>query len=386
MAFHTRTPLSACFMGILVCGVVGACNIQRFGSDPDDSSKYVIWIADGAVSGQPATDGSYIYYGTTNHQLLSVSRESGAIRWQSNTDAATPNTLNGANIVLAAGNVIFGDYSLYAFDQATGSRRWVFNPEAQGIAGHGVGAYEQATDGSFIYAGSGSGHVYALNAADGTMIWLSAVAVDGQSSVYDPVIDGTLVYVTVRHFTNPITGAVVALNRNDGSTAWSHVFPSETPGSSGPVGKVVVFGNEVIVANDDGKIYSLEKTTGTTQWVAPRRSDVVGYNDLRPIILVGSVLVAGSLAHYLTAYDPADGHQLWQVDGGQGSAGNPLASDGTVVYEPYNSGTLGAFDVATGAKRWVRSAPTKGWFTSYPLPTDAAVIAPSTHGLVALKK
>ena len=121
-------------MGILLCGVAGACNVQRFGSDPDDSSKYVIWIADGAVSGQPATDGSFIYYGTTNHQLISVSRETGALRWQSNTDAATPNTLNGANIVLAAGNVVFGDYSLYAFDQATGSRRWVFNPEAQGIA------------------------------------------------------------------------------------------------------------------------------------------------------------------------------------------------------------------------------------------------------------
>jgi outer membrane protein assembly factor BamB len=336
------------------------------------------------VDSRQPTDRTSI--GTTNHQLVSVSGETGALRWQSRTDAVTPNTLNGANIVLAAGNVIFGDYSLYAFDQATGSRRWVFNPEAQGIAGHGVGAYEQATDGSSIYAGSGSGHVYALNAADGTLIWLSAVAVDGQSSVYDPVIDGPLVYVTVRHFTNPITGAVVALNRNDGSTAWAHVFPPETPTSSGPVGKLVVFGSAIIVANDDGKIYSLEKTTGTTQWVAPRRGDVVGYNDIRPIILVGNVLVAGSLAHYLTAYDAASGQQLWQVDGGQGSAGNPLASDGATVYEPYNSGTIGAFDVATGAKRWIRSAPNKGWFTAYPLLTDVAVIAPSTSGLIAMKK
>lgn len=373
-------------LGVVVCALVTACNVQTFGSEPDGAGKTVLWTADGTVSGQPTTDGSYIYYGTTDHQIVSVSLDNGLLRWRSQTDAATPNTLNGANIVLAGGNVIFGDYSLYGFDQATGSRRWVFNPESQGIPGHGVGAYEQSTDGSTVYAGSGSGHVYAVNASDGTLVWLNALAVDNASSVYDPVIAGPLLYVTVRHFTNPITGAVVALNRSDGTIAWSHVFPSEAPTSSGPVGKAVFFENTIIVANDDGKIYSLDKTTGSTQWVAPRRPDVIGYDDMRPIILAGNVLVAGTLAHYLTGYDPATGRQLWEVDGGQGSAGNPMASDGVTVFEPYNGGTLGAFDVATGVKRWIRSAPNNGWFTSYPLVTDGAVFAPSTSGLVALKK
>ena len=369
-----------------MCTLALACNVQTFGTDPDASAKYIIWTADGAVSGQPATDGSFIYYGTTDHQIVSVSRETGLVRWRSRTYAATPNTLNGANIVLATGNVIFGDYSIYAFDQATGRQRWVFNPESQGIPGYAPGAFEQSTDGSTVYAGSGSGHVYAMNAADGALVWLNALAVDGQSSVYDPVIDGARLYVTVRHFTNPITGAVVAINRNDGTTIWSHVFPSEAPTSSGPVGKVVPFGNTIIVANDDGRIYSLDKSTGNTKWVAARRPDVIGHDDLRPIILAGNVLVAGSLAHYLTGYDPATGHQLWEVDGGQGSAGNPLASDGVTVFEPYNGGTLGAFDAASGEKRWIRSVPDNGWFLSYPLVAAAVVYAPSTRGLFAIKK
>jgi outer membrane protein assembly factor BamB len=373
-------------LGFIVCALAMACNVQTFGTEPDDSGRFIIWTADGAISGQPATDGSYVYYGTTDHQLVSVSRESGVPRWRSRTYATTPKTLNGANIVLAAGNVIFGDYSIYAFDQATGTQRWVFNPEAQGIPGYAPGAYEQSTDGSTIYAGSGSGHVYALNAADGRLIWLNALSVDGQTSVYNPIIDGTVLYVIVRHFTNPITGAVVVLNRNDGTIAWSHVFPSEAPTSSGPLDKVVPFGNTVIVANDDGKIYALDKSTGNTQWVAPRRPDVIGYDDVRPIILAGNVLVAGTLAHYLTGYDPATGHQLWEADGGQGSAGNPMASDGVTVFEPYNGGTLGAFDAATGDKRWIRSAPNNGWFISYPLVAGAVVYAPSTRGLVAIKK
>jgi outer membrane protein assembly factor BamB len=373
-------------LGFIACALVIACNVQTFGTEPDSGGSYVIWTADGAVSGQPATDGSYIYYGTTDHQLVSVNRETGIVRWRSRTDAMTPNTLNGLNIILAAGKVIFGDYSIYAFDSATGNRRWVFDPQAQGIPGYAAGAYEESTDGSTVYAGSGSGHVYALNAADGALIWLNALSVDSQTSVFDPVIDGARLYMTVRHFTNPITGAVVALNRNDGTTAWSHVFPSEAPTASGPLGKVVPFGNTVIVANDDGRIYALDRSTGNTQWVARRRPDVIGSDDVRPIILAGNVLVAGSLAHYLTGYDPATGRQLWEADGGQGSAGNPMASDGGTDFEPYNSGTLGAFDGATGAKRWLRSAPNKGWFMSYPLVAGAVVYAPSTRGLVAIKK
>jgi outer membrane protein assembly factor BamB len=381
-----RDSISLGMIGLVGCILAAGCNVQTFGSEPDSNGNYVLWTAGGEVSGQPATDGPNIYYGTRDHQVVAVNRETGIVLWQSRTDAPTPKTLNGQNIVLAAGNVIFGDYSIYAFDPATGSRRWVFDPQAQGIPGYAPGAYEQSSDGLTLYAGSGSGHVYAINALDGTLVWINPLSVDGQTSVYDPVIDGAALYVTVRHFTNPITGAVVALDRNDGTIIWSHSFPSEAPTSSGPLGKVVPFASTIIVGKDDGKIYALDKSTGEIRWTAPRRPDVIGYDDLRPIVLAGNVLVAGSLAHYLTGYDPATGRQLWEVDGGEGSAGNPLASDGVTVFEPYNGGTLGAFDVTTGAKRWIRSAPGKGWFTSYPLVAEAEVFAPSTRGLVALKK
>jgi eukaryotic-like serine/threonine-protein kinase len=374
-------------MIVLVGSILAAgCNVQTLGSEPDNGGNYIIWTAAGEVSGQPATDGSRIYYGTMDHQVIAVNPETGVVRWRSRTDAATPRTLNGENIVLAGGNVIFGDYSIYAFDAATGTRRWVFDPPTQGIPGHAPGAYEESTDGSTVYAGSGSGHVYAINALNGTLVWINPLSVDGETSVYDPVVDGATVYVRVRHFSNPITGAIVALNRNDGTIIWSHIFPSMAPTSSGPVGKVVPFANTVIVGNDDGKIYALDKSTGETRWTAPRRPDVGGYDDLRFTVLAGDVLVAGSLANHLMGYDATTGRQLWEVDVGQGSAGNPLATDGVTVFEPYNSGTLGAFDAVTGKKRWLRSAPNKGHFTSFPLVTNAAVYAPSTRGLIAVRK
>lgn len=365
--------------------VAAACNVQEFGIEPDPPGSAVIWIAGGDVSGEPATDGSNVYYGTRDHQVIAASRETGAVRWRAQTDPTTPRTLNGANIVLAKGNVIFGDYWVYAFDTATGARRWVFWTQAQSIPGYAPGAYELASDGSTVYAGSGSGHVYAINAVDGSLVWNNPLSVDGQTSVFDPVIDGASLYVRVRHFTNPISGSVFALNRNDGTTIWSHTFPPYTRTSSGPI-SMVVFASTLLVSNDDGKIYAFDKHTGETRWIAPRRPDVIGYNDMRPLAVAGSVVVAGSLANYLTGYDGSTGRQLWETNGGQGSAGNPLATDGVTVYEPFNNGVLGAFDAATGSTRWLRSAPGRGRFMSYPLVTDGAVYAPSTRGLVALRK
>lgn len=343
-----------------------------------------MWVADGSASGQPAANGTTAFFGTTDHQLIAVDLQNGKVRWRARTVAATPNTLFGLKVILAAGGVVFGDYSIYCFDQLSGAKRWVFDPEAQGIDGHAAGAYEPSTDGQTIYAGSGSGHVYAINASDGGLVWTNPLSVDGATSIFNPVIDGGVLYVTVRHFTNPSTGAITALDRSNGDVLWWHVFPSEAPTGSGPVGKVVVHGGTVITSNDNGKIYALDKITGETKWIAPRRPDVLAYNDSRPLTIAGNVVVAGSDTHYVVGYDALTGGQLWEADGGQGSSSFTITSNGITVFVPYINGVLGAFDAKTGTRHWLRSAPDKGRFAPYPLALPAMILAPSNRGLVAM--
>lgn len=366
-----------------------ACGEQRFGVEPPPSSSAVIWSAAGATaSGVPGADSTAVYFGTRDHHLIAVDRATGTVRWTATTDARTANTEFGDNVILAAGNVLFGDYVIYAFDAATGARRWVFDPESQGFPGYGAGVHELRTDGATIYAGSASGHVYAINANDGALIWVTPLAADGNSGTFDPVIDAGVLYVVVRHFTNPITGELDALDRSSGRVLWSRNFgPSTVPHtSSGPIPPVAVYDNLVIASVDDGTIHAVDNTTGEDVWVIPRLSGVNAYDDLRPIRIVGSVLVAGSSVPILMGYDAGTGRLLWQDNAGQGSDANTMGTDGSAVYIPFNNGTLGSFEAATGAQNWLRKAPNGAFFDPYPLAGPDAVFAPASSGLIALRK
>lgn len=361
----------------------------RFGTEPPPGDGAVLWSAGSSgVSGAPVADASTVYFATVDHHLIATDRKTGAIRWTATTDARAAATEFGQNVVLAGSIVSFGDYVVYGFDAATGARRWVFDPEAQGVAGYAAGAYELRTDGTTIYAGSGSGHAYAINARDGTLVWVNALAPGGNTSVYDPVIDGSAVYVTVRHFTNPITGELDALDRSTGKLLWSRNFgPPTTAGTgSGPLDAVVLYNGLVIVAIDDGTIHAVDRATGSDVWVAPRLPNVMALDDARPLRVSGSILIAGSSVPVLVGYDAETGRLLWQVDAGQGSDTKPFAADDQSVYVPFNNGTLGSFDPKTGAERWLRAAPHGAYFMSYPFIGADAVFAPTTQGLVALTK
>lgn len=367
----------------LSCG--GDTGTSLTGTQPPPPS--VVWAAD-SVRGQPAADSSAIYVGTSNHRLLSLDRQSGALRWAAQTSAATSSPLAAGNVVLARGNAIWGDYDLFAFDAATGARRWVFNPKSQGVGGYAPGVYRSQTDGSVVYAGSGSGYAYAIDGATGAAIWATSLASDSNSSAYDPVIDSTTVYIAVRHFTNPLSGAIYALNRQTGVIRWSHVSPpSATPGGgAGPLNSIVLYQDLVIDSDEDGRVYALDRASGVERWSAPRLSDVHGLDDQRPLVLSGSAVIVGSTAPTIVAYDAATGQQRWRVSSTNGSTLNPLVSAGPDVFEVYLNGKLIDLDGGTGALQWSQAAPNGGVFLPSPLVLGLTIYAPSSVGVIVISR
>lgn len=369
----------------LLCILLASCRATDT-VKPETYSGQVLWTSPGAAFGQPAADDSTVYFGTTAHELIAVDRATGQRRWRAQTTGYDSRTMFGFNVLLVGNDAVFGDYVVTAFDRRSGRRRWTFDPERQGLAGYGAGLYLLASDGEHVFAGSGSGHAYGINALDGSPLWVATLASDGNSSVYDPAIDGETVYFVVRHFTNPITGLVAAIDRLSGTIKWTYAFPSEAPVGSGPIGRVVPYGNIVYVSNDDGRIYALDKTTGTPAFTIPRRSDILGLDDVRALILAGSTLIATSTSSFVEGYDAATGTRKWEFDAGEGAASNnPMATDGINVYVTYLGGTLAAIDVATGQQRWLKSFDQKPFYL-FPLVQDTLVFAPRRDALVAIRK
>ena len=354
----------------------------------------VVWSVPAEGWGQPAADANTVYFGTKRHEVIAVDRSSGEIRWRSRTDGAGSRTLGGWNVILAGDLAVYGDDGLYAFERATGVRRWVFNPRAlspdpyHSILGAGASAHQIRTDGVRIYAGSTTGHAYAVNPQDGALLWIAYLANDENSQVYDPAVANGTVYFTVRHFTNPMTGELFALDAATGDVKWSHGFSAPPLTSSAPAGQAVPAADIVVSSNDNGKLYALDTATGAERWVAPRLPDVQAYDDFRPIVRVGNVIVSGSSSPLITGYDATTGEQLWATAVNQGSSINTLGADSEAAYVLFLNGRLGAYEAQTGEERWVLESPAgfEHSFNPIPLGESDAVFIPGETALYALRK
>ena len=109
---------------------------------------------------------------------------------------------------------------------------------------------------------------------------------------------------------------------------------------------VVIVGDAVYFASDDGVVHAVDRASGSERWAitldAPiRRGPVAADGRLYVIADSGAPM----------ALDPATGTTLWT---GAGRYANPseLASDGTMLYFGTGDGLLVAIDASTGAERW----------------------------------
>lgn len=344
-----RLILAAAIAGLAACG--DPVNAPRPGR--------VAWRADGSSWLAPSFDDTRAFFVGNAHDVTAVDKATGTVLWRQRTSAAGPET-EGSNSVVVADIVAVGDVSVHAFDRATGAPRWIFQPST----GDWPGQFDLATDGTTIYAGTELARVYAIDARTGAQRWATAVdAGDLTAKAFNPTVAGGIVFVGVRRFTNPFTGAFVALDAATGAVLWRHEFQPDLPNGqdSGCLGRAVFFGDKAIVAADDGRIYAFDRATGAIAWVAPRLPEIDGApsllpGDERPLTVSGDVVVAGSRSGYITGLSAETGAELWRSTANLGSAVYPLAGDAASAYVLYVGGQLVAFDVSNGAVRW-RAAP-----------------------------
>ncbi len=236
-----------------------------------------------------------------------------------------------------------------AFDSASGKRIWRTDLESEdeedGFFGGGI-----AYDDGRLYATTGFGMVFALNAKDGAVVWSQQLPGPFRAA---PTVSGG------RVFAISIDNKAFALAVSDGRRLWEHNGIEETASLLGAASPAVS-GSTVVVPYSSGEIFSLLAENGRVLW-NDGLSSVKGVDPMAdlahiralPVIDRGIVL-AISHSGRMVATDLRRGARAWDVD--LGGVEMPWVA-GEFIYLVTTDAKVVCLTRRNGRIRWVLPLP-----------------------------
>ena len=198
-------------------------------------------------------------------------------------------------------------------------------------AGDAIESSAAIADGK-VFVGAATGHLLALNLADGKLLWKYAVEqAVGESS---PAVAEGLVFI------GDLGGILHAVRVADGSKAWT--FQTATEIKSSPV----VVGDRVLIGSYDAKLYCLSLKDGKLLW----ELQTDNYIHATPAVVDGMVYLAGcdELLHVVRL---SDGKEVQTIPFG-GNTGASTAVVGTRAYFGTFNNQVLSIDLKTRKLAW----------------------------------
>lgn len=253
-----------------------------------------------------------------------------------------------ASPIVVAGRiyVLDAESTLRAFDAKSGDRIWsqdLVPEDDDPAAGRGGGV---AFDNGRLFIATGFGVVYAVNPADGSVIWKQNVGDPFRSS--PTAIDGRVFAVTADNQT-------VALSQDKGNVLWRQQGIAETAGILAATSPAVE-ASTVIAPYSSGEVYALRVENGNATWNdsltrTGNMSSLTELNDIagRPVIDDGKVY-AISHSGRMVAIDLRTGERIWTRD--IGGVQTPWVA-GDYIFLVTLDSELVALQRSDGRVRWI---------------------------------
>ncbi|MEI7037444.1 outer membrane protein assembly factor BamB [Fulvimonas yonginensis] len=227
-----------------------------------------------------------------------------------------------------------------------------------------------------LYADSSDGKLVALDANTGKTIWSRSSRTHGWFGWGDkkrkdafyaggPAVSGDLLAV------GTLDGHVYGINAKDGSPRWEATLKSEVLASP------VIVGDLVVVRTGDGRVYGLDAGSGERRWVYDQSSvPLLSLRGNGPLLVANGVVFFGSDGGRLVALRLDNGEKLWEqrLASGEGrteieqldDADGAILLDGRTLYGAAYHGNLLAVDGPSGRPLWTHP------FSTY--------VSPAVHG------
>lgn len=227
-------------------------------------------------------------------------------------------------------------------------------------------SYAQDTIYATEYVPNGIGHMLALSALTGDLLWEYGLP---HANHYEPVVANGLIYMI---FNRDGVYGVYAIEEAALTTRWVYPFDAQQTAVYGPPavggGRVYfTFESGSGNATPGGGVYALDAQTGNLLW---NRSIDDPYREsaIFPLTLHGNDLYVGTLGAYLYKLraDTGEIQQRFEFPGSGGSVRTPSVWNGTLFFVGGGSG-VDAADATTGELAWS--------FVSEPYVFDPPVVA-----------
>lgn len=256
------------------------------------------------------------------------------------------------------------DGTLAAIDAASGKTLWSKSSRTHGWFGWGDKKRKDATyaggpavGGDLLAVGTLDGHVYGVNARDGSPRWEAELDAEVLAT---PAVVGDLVVVRTED------GRVYGLDAANGKRRWVYDQGNVPLLSVRGYGPVLVANGVVFFGSDDGKLVALRLDTGAKLWEqklasGEGRTEIERLSDADGAILLdGSTLFAAAYHGNLVAVDGPSGRPLWARPF---STFDSLALSGNALYGVNDDSQVWSFDKTGGADIWKSNALKYRWLT-----------------------
>jgi outer membrane protein assembly factor BamB len=256
------------------------------------------------------------------------------------------------------------DGRLAAIDASSGKTLWSKSSRTHGWFGWGDKKRKDAryaggpaVQGDLLAVGTLDGHVYGVNAKDGSPRWDVQVSSEVLAS---PVIVGDMVVVRTGD------GRVYALDAANGERRWVYDQGSVPLLSLRGNGPLLAARGVLFFGSDDGMLVALRQDNGSKLWEqrlgsGEGRTEIDRLNDVDGAILLdGSTLFGAAYHGNLVAIDGPSGRPLWAHPF---SSFGSLAVSGNAVFGVDDVSQVWAFDKSGGSDMWKNDSLKYRWVT-----------------------
>ena len=281
-----------------------------------------------SITASPVVKDGIVYAGSYDGKFYAINAETGKEIWSFKLPTEmvfwAPAAVHGGIVVVGG-----GDGFIYARDAKSGEPLWQVKTDGMISGGPTI------VDGT-VYIGSMDNNVFALDLKTGKEKWryftnwyvLTAPAVDAAKNVL---------------FTNPHDHMGYAIDTRDGKLIWKQQVTLQVgfPNNGPPC----IDGDRLFMAVHPAHFRCFEAATGKPIWQAE-----TGANNSGSTVLGDNVLTGTNAG--LTAFNAADGKEIWKFAEKAGVSRCTPAISGKVVYFCSRNGKVYGLDVQTGGKLW----------------------------------